>query len=81
MQTMLVGSGCKQLIEQGKTTSIRGLYYLLKHTIEGTKEETFNEQSECDPVIEDVEVLLNCAARGAASLRPEKGGHGWRPGR
>jgi len=59
MQTILVGSGAKQLIEQGKTTSIRGLYYLLKHTIEGTREETFNDQSECDPVIEDVEVLLN----------------------
>jgi DNA topoisomerase VI subunit A len=58
MQTMLVGSGCKQLIEQGKNTSIRGLYYMLKHTIEGTKENTFEEQSECDPVIEDVEVLL-----------------------
>ena len=59
MQTLLVGSGAKQLIEQGKTTSIRGLYYLLKHTIKGTKEETFGEQAECDPVIEDVEVLLN----------------------
>ena len=59
MQTMLVGSGCKRLIEQGKTTSIRGLYYLLKHTIEGTKEETFDEQSDCDPIIEDVEVTLN----------------------
>ncbi len=31
----------------------------LKHTIEGTKENTFDEQSECDPVIEDTEVLLN----------------------
>jgi len=59
MQTMLVASGATQLIEQGKTTSIRGLYYLLKHTIEGTKEETFADQSECDPVIEDTEVLLN----------------------
>jgi DNA topoisomerase-6 subunit A len=59
MQTMLVASGATQLIEQGKTTSIRGLYYLLKHTIEGTKEETFNDQSESDPAIEDVEVLLN----------------------
>ena len=59
MQTMLVASGSKRLIEQGKTTSIRGLYYLLKHTIEGTKEETFGDQSECDPVIEDVEVILN----------------------
>jgi DNA topoisomerase-6 subunit A len=59
MQTLLIGSGCKQLIEQGKTTSIRGLFYLLKHTIEGTKEETFSDQSESDPIIEDVEVLLN----------------------
>ncbi len=59
MQTVLVTSGCKQLIEQGKTTSIRGMYYLLKHSIEGTKEETFNDQSECDPIIEDVEVTLN----------------------
>ncbi len=59
MQTMLVASGTKQLIEQDKTTSIRGLYYLLKHTIAGTKEETFGEQGECDPVIEDSEVLLN----------------------
>jgi len=59
MQTMLVASGCKRLIEEGKSTSIRGLFYLLKHTIEGTKEETFSEQSECDPVIEDSEVLLN----------------------
>lgn len=58
MQTLLVASGSKQLIEQGKTTSIRGLYYLLKHTIEGTKEETFSDQGECDPVIEDTEVLL-----------------------
>ncbi len=59
MQTMLVGSGCKTLIEQGKTTSIRGMYYLLKHTIEGVKEETFDDQSDCDPIIEDVEVTLN----------------------
>jgi len=59
MQTLLVGSGCKKLIQQGKTTSIRGLYYLLKHTIEGTKEETFDDQGDCDPIIEDVEVTLD----------------------
>jgi DNA topoisomerase-6 subunit A len=59
MQTMLVASGATQLIEEGKTTSIRGLYYLLKHTIEESKEETFEDQAECDPIIEDVEVLLN----------------------
>ncbi|QGJ70377.1 DNA topoisomerase VI subunit A [Planctomycetales bacterium 10988] len=59
MQMILVASGCKKLIDQNKTTSIRGLYYMLKHTIEGTKEETFAKQSECDPMIEDVEVTLN----------------------
>ena len=58
MQTLLVATGCKQLIEQQKTTSIRGLYYLLKHTIEGTREETFATQEECDPIIEDLEVTL-----------------------
>jgi DNA topoisomerase-6 subunit A len=35
------------------------LFYLLKHTIEGTKEDTFDEQGECDAIIEDVEVTLN----------------------
>ena len=59
MRTVLVASGCKQLLDQGKTTSLRGLYYMLKHTIEGAKENTFDEQGECDTIIEDVEVLLD----------------------
>jgi len=59
MRTMLVGSGCKKLLDQGKTTSLRGLFYMLKHTIEGVKENTFDEQNECDTIIEDVEVLLD----------------------
>ncbi|QDU95566.1 DNA topoisomerase IV subunit A [Lignipirellula cremea] len=59
MQTMLVSRGCKDLIDQGKNTSIRGLFYLLKHTIAGAKEDTFATQGECDPIIEDVEVLLD----------------------
>lgn len=59
MQTMLIGSGCKRLIEEGKSTSLRGLYYMLKHTIEGTSEETFDDQEESDTIIEDVEVTLD----------------------
>jgi DNA topoisomerase VI subunit A len=59
MRTMLVASGCKKLLTQGKTTSLRGLFYMLKHTIDGTKENTFDDQNECDPIIEDIEVLLN----------------------
>ena len=59
MQTVLVASGTKHLIEMGKTTSIRGLYYMLKHDIKPTKEPTFHDQGECDPIIEDCEVLLD----------------------
>ena len=59
MRTMLVASGCKKLLTQGKTTSLRGLFYMLKHTIEGTKENTFDDQAECDTIIEDTEVLLS----------------------
>ena len=73
MQTMLVASGCKTLIGEGKTTSIRGLFYMLKHSIEGTREETFDDQSECDPVIEDVEVTLN-ALREELHLYAQKRG-------
>jgi DNA topoisomerase-6 subunit A len=57
MQTILVGSGCSKLIRQGKSTSIRGMYYMLKHNIEGTKENTFEDQSESDTIIEDLEVI------------------------
>ena len=53
MQTALVAAGAKRLVEMGKTTSIRGLYYMLKHDVKGTKEPTFHDQGECDPVIED----------------------------
>ncbi len=59
MQTVLIAGGCKKLIEEGKTVSIRGLYYLSKHTIPGTNEKTFNDQNESDPVIEDLEVALD----------------------
>jgi len=56
MQTMLVANGCKTLIDAGKTISIRQMYYLQKHTVAGSNENTFEEQNESDPVIEDLEV-------------------------
>ena len=74
MQTLLVASGCKSLINQEKTTSIRGLYYLLKHSIEGTKEETFADQGECDPVIEDLEVTLNALREELHVYASNRGG-------
>ena len=59
MQTFLVSDACKELIESGKTTSIRDLYYITKHTIGETKQNTFEEQDESDPIIEDLEVSLD----------------------
>ncbi|GJM24487.1 MAG: DNA topoisomerase VI subunit A [Phycisphaerae bacterium] len=58
MQTLLVASKCKDLVDADKTASIRQIYYLAKHTIKGTKEKTFDNQDESDPVIEDLEVAL-----------------------
>lgn len=66
MQSTLVASGCSELIRQEKTTSIRDLFYHCKHTIKGTKENTFDEQTESDAIIEDLEVALT-------SLREELG--------
>src|SRR5512136_1478635 len=59
MQTCLVSEACKELVDAGKTTSIRDLYYMTKHTIGDTKQNTFEEQDESDPIIEDLEVTLN----------------------
>ena len=58
MQTFLVAGACKDLIRAGKTTSIRDLYYMTKHTIGNSKENTFEEQEESDPIIEDLEVTI-----------------------
>jgi DNA topoisomerase-6 subunit A len=56
MQTMIVANGCKTLIDAGKTVSIRQMYYMSKHNVAGSNENTFEEQNESDPVIEDLEV-------------------------
>jgi DNA topoisomerase-6 subunit A len=59
MQTFLVADKCRTLIDEGKTISIRQMYYLSKHTIAGSSENTFEEQSESDPIIEDLEVATD----------------------
>jgi len=59
MQTMLVAKGCKTLIDEGKTISIRQMYYMSKHTLPHSSENTFEEQSESDPIIEDLEVGID----------------------
>lgn len=58
MQTMLHASSIKELIESDKTSSLRSLFYAAKHTVAGTKENTFDTQDESDPILEDLEVML-----------------------
>src|SRR5580704_4586865 len=59
MQTMLIANGCKTLIDADKTISIRQMFYMTKHTLQGTSENTFEDQSESDPIIEDLAVGID----------------------
>ncbi len=58
MQTVVIAEGAHDLIDEGKTTSLRGLFYKSLHTIPGTNEKTFAGQEESDGIIEDLEVSL-----------------------
>ena len=58
MQTMLHAASVKELLEQEKTLSLRAMFYKSLHTIHGTNEKTFDEQTESDGVLEDLEVSL-----------------------
>jgi DNA topoisomerase-6 subunit A len=58
MQTLLHASTIKDLIAAQKTSSLRGVFYKAKHTVAGTKENTFDTQDESDPILEDLEVAL-----------------------
>jgi DNA topoisomerase-6 subunit A len=73
MQTMLIASGCKELIEQGKTLSLRSMYYKTLHTIAGTKEKTFAGQEESDPIIEDLEVAMGAMREELHVFASERG--------
>jgi DNA topoisomerase-6 subunit A len=64
MQTFLIANGCRTLIRENKTISIRQMFYMTKHTIKGSGENTFEDQGESDPIIEDLEV-------GVDALREE----------
>ncbi|MHC4180086.1 MAG: DNA topoisomerase IV subunit A [Planctomycetota bacterium] len=72
MQTIRVAEVCKQLIDATDSTSIRDLFYNLKVPIKSAdgkaRELIFAEQSESDPIIEDIEVAVN-------ALREELGVH------
>ncbi len=75
MQTLLVASYCRQLIKENKHAGIRELYYALKHTLAGRKNEnTFNDQDESNPIIEDLELSLN-ALREELNLTADRRGY------
>jgi DNA topoisomerase-6 subunit A len=59
MQTLMVASFSKQLIDHNIHASIRDMYYNLKRTLPDSDENTFDEQSESDPVIVDLEVAID----------------------
>ena len=59
MQTFMIANGCKTLLDENKTISIRQMFYMTKHTTEGSSENTFEDQSESDPIIEDLEVGID----------------------
>ena len=58
MQTLLHGKSVDELLVADKTLSLRGMFYKSLHTIEGTKEKTFDDQTESDGILEDLEVSL-----------------------
>ncbi len=60
MQTIAIAAKLKKFLEEGLHTSIRGLFYQLKFSLgEDLDEELFSEQSESNPLIEDLEASLD----------------------
>ena len=55
MQTMMVTEKTHNYLKENKTASIREIYYELKHTLGRTKENTFEDQTESDSCIVDLE--------------------------
>ena len=59
MQTVAVANKTKKFLNEGLHTSIRGLYYQLKFSLgENLDESLFEEQSESNALIEDLEVSM-----------------------
>src|SRR3989338_9442117 len=58
LQTIEVASVIKdKLLDSGKHSSLRDVFYMVKKTIPGTKVNLVDDQSESDKAIEDLEVM------------------------
>ena len=55
MQTMMVSAKTHDYLLENKTASIREVYYELKHTLGTGKENTFEDQTESDSCVVDLE--------------------------
>ncbi len=59
MQTIAISAKCHKFVREKLHTTIRGLFYQLKFSLgEDIDENVFSEQSESNPLIEDLEVSL-----------------------
>ena len=60
MQTVAIAAKCHRFLTENLHTTIRGLFYQLKYSLgEDIDESIFSEQSESNPLIEDIEVALD----------------------
>ncbi len=60
MQTVAIAAKCHKFVSENLHTSIRGLFYQLKYSLgEDVDENIFSEQTESNPLIEDLEAALN----------------------
>lgn len=73
MQTLLIASFCKDIVDENIHASIRDMYYNLKHTIPGSDENTFEEQAESDPLIVDLETTIDVLREQLHLLADRKG--------
>ncbi len=73
MQTLMIASFCKDIVDEDIHASIRDMYYNLKHSIGDSKENTFEEQAESDPLIVDIETSLKVLREQLHLLADRKG--------
>ncbi len=60
MQTIAIAAKCHKFVTENLHTTIRGLFYQLKFSLEEDVDENiFSEQAESNPLIEDLEVALS----------------------
>ncbi|MFA5405783.1 MAG: DNA topoisomerase IV subunit A, partial [Candidatus Nanoarchaeia archaeon] len=73
MQTILVASNLRNVLEANNTVGLRQLFYMSKHTLPGINENTFDNQDESDPIVEDMEGILDALREELGIFAATKG--------